>query len=131
MIDPYFEERLKNWGRRSMQGRPASRSSSMLKVMEELRRQKGPPEGDKTPPDPVRNIDDADADVLDEAYRSPCLTLFAKKILRLRYCDPRGNDDRWVERKLFISPGGLELRLETAVRIFQRVVASLDESKKL
>ncbi len=128
-IDPYFEERLKNWGRRAMQGQPSLHTSSMVGVMEELRLQKGPPPGDRRASSPVRTIDDADADLLDQAYRSQNLSPGVKKMLRLRYCDPRGNEDRWVERSLSISPGGLAIRLEAAVRIFQRIVDGLDNRK--
>lgn len=129
MIDPYFEERLVNWGRRSMQkGSRSAYVSSFVSVEEELRRRYGPPEGDQTEAAPLKTIDEADADILDEAYRHPGLAPAIKQLLKFRYCESRGDDDRWVERRCGICRGGLAVRLEAAVLIFRRIVESIDKS---
>lgn len=128
VIDPYFEERLVNWGRRSMQKSRSAYVSSFVSVEEELRRRYGPPEGDQTAPAPLKTIDEADADILDKAYRHPGLAPAIKQLLKCRYCDSRGDDDRWVERRCGICRGGLDIRLEAAVLIFRRIVESIDKS---
>lgn len=130
MIDPEFEKRLLNWGARAKHQSQAPGRSPMVGVMEAVRLQKGNPDGFQLAPSRGPRFDDKDADRLDQAYSSPKLSEIVKRIVRLKYCHPEGDDDMFVAKRCRIPYRSFPRRFEAAVAIFQEAVEALDKAAR-
>lgn len=127
MIDPTFEARLDNWGRVEG-GRPSlsAHDSPAYRTMLALRLLFGPPKDeDATPSAPAgRDADLLDAAVLSAAYADPRLSHADKMMLRLRFCHRK--PVHYIARKMHVRARTAEANLESAARVFQRLVEELE-----
>lgn len=132
MIDPYFEKRIENWAKaRRPSSLPRGIKSSMLSTLRAIHLMNGDPEpdvdlegqpieemqpqGSQTP-----KVDEIDAAILDQAYRSDYWDKTTKDVIRLHYIYRL--DDRTIEKKLRIAFKSFPFHKELAVRKFQCVV---------
>lgn len=132
MIDPYFEKRIENWAKaRRPSCAPNGIKSSMWTAMKAIHLMNGEPELDEDldgqPLESIpqqttskKPVDEIDAAILDQAYKSDYWDKVTKDVIRLHYIYRL--DDRTIEKKLRIAFKSFPFHKELAVRKFQCVV---------
>ncbi len=113
--DPEMERRLSNWGAvyGHMGELPRGPDSSLQKVIDELRLQRGIPEGEAASGTRVQVSDRLDADTVGAALLK--LRAAQRRLLVLRYGHVKGLDDRWLARRTGVPLSLLPERFEAAV----------------